>query len=124
MLSPMNAKCSRLPVGVKPHHNGSPGGLVNTRQQWSKYICGMLNSGLGGVLYGGIFDNGVVNGFMMSSYQRVHVALQLQEVLQRFEPQVPTGLVSVHFVPITEPFDQGVLGGECSTLQRNFPAKF
>ena len=53
----MNAKCSRLPVGVKPHHNGSPGGLVNTRQQWSKYICGMLNSGLGGVLFGGIFDD-------------------------------------------------------------------
>jgi len=99
----------RLPVGVKPHHSGSPGGLVNTRQQWSKYICGMLNSGLGGVLYGGIFDNGMVNGFMMSSYQRVHVALQLQEVLQRFEPRVPTELVSVQFVPIKEPFDKGIL---------------
>jgi len=98
----------RLPVGVKPHHKGSPGGLVNTRQQWSKYICGMINSGLGGVLYGGIFDNGEVNGFMMSQYQRVHVALQLQEVLQRFQPPVPPELVSVQFVPIQETFDQGV----------------
>ena len=99
---------SRLPVGVKPHHSGSPGGLVNTRQQWSKYICGMINSGLGGVLYGGIFDNGEVNGFMMSPYQRVHVALQLQEVLQRFQPPVPPELVSVQFVPVREPFDPGV----------------
>ena len=120
----MNAKYSRLPVGVKPHHSGSPGGLVNTRQQWSKYICGMLNSGLGRVLYGGIFDNGMVNGFMMSSYQRVHVALQLQEVLQRFEPRVPTELVSVQFVPIKEPFDKGVLRGEYSTLQHFLPVKF
>ena len=80
---------------------------MNTRQQWSKYICGMINSGLGGVLYGGIFDNGEVNGFMMSPYQRVHVALQLQEVLQRFQPPVPPDLVSVQFVPIREPFDQG-----------------
>ena len=98
----------RLPVGMKPHHSGNPGGLVNTRQQWSKYICGMINSGVGGVLYGGIFDNGEVNGFMMSPYQRVHVALQLQEVLQRFQPPVPPELVSVQFVLIQEPFDQGV----------------
>ena len=49
-----------------------------------------------------------VNGFMMSQYQRVHVALQLQEVLQRFQPSVPPDLVSVQFVPIQEPFDQGV----------------
>lgn len=122
MPSPMNSELSRLPVGVKPHHSGSPGGLVNTRQQWSKYICGMLNSGLGGVLYGGIFDNGMVNGFMMSSYQRVHVTLQLQEVLQRFQPQVPTELVSIQFVPIKEPFDKGVLRGECSIL-KHIPAK-
>jgi hypothetical protein len=40
----------------------------------------MLNTGLGGVLYAGIFDNGEVNGFMMSPYQRRHVALQLEEV--------------------------------------------
>ena len=98
----------RLPVGMKPHHSGNPGGLVNTRQQWSKYICGMINSGVGGVLYGGIFDNGEVNGFMMSPYQRVHVALQLQEVLQRFQPPVPPELVSVQFVLVQEPFDQGV----------------
>ena len=68
----------------------------------------MINSGVGGVLYGGIFDNGEVNGFMMSPYQRVHVALQLQEVLQRFQPPVPPELVSVQFVLVQEPFDQGV----------------
>ena len=34
---------NRLPHGVVPHHNGAPGGLVNTRQQWSKVSCGHLH---------------------------------------------------------------------------------
>ena len=29
--------------------NADPGKPVKTRQQWSKYLCGMLNSGRGGV---------------------------------------------------------------------------
>lgn len=29
------------------------GEFIKTRQQWSKYLCGMLNSGFGGILYGG-----------------------------------------------------------------------
>ena len=84
-------------------HKGRPGDLVCTRQQWSKYLCGMLNSGHGGVLYGGILDNGEVQGFMLSPYQRLHVVLQLQEVLDRFLPPVPPSLVSLQFVRIQEP---------------------
>ena len=57
------------------------GARIQTRQQWSKYLCGMLNSGLGGKLYGGILDNGVVSGFMMSQYQIQHVVEQLEEVM-------------------------------------------
>ena len=56
------------------------GELVRTRQQWSKYLCGMLNNGGGGKMYGGILDSGKVQGFMMSRYQIKHVVIQ---VLQR-----------------------------------------
>merc|ERR1719184_207155 len=71
------------------------GECLNTRQQWSKYLCGMLNSGMGGVLYGGILDNGEVNGFLMTEYQKLHVRLQLDEVFGRFTPPVPSSLYSV-----------------------------
>ena len=54
-----------------------------TRQEWSKYLCGMLNTGLGGTLYGGILDDGSVAGFLMSRYQQLHVMLALQEVFSR-----------------------------------------
>ena len=75
----------------------------------------MLNSGMGGVLYAGIFDNGEVNGFMLSAYQRLHIALQVQEVTQRFQPAVPAGLVTVQFVLMKEQMDkatEGVVGEE------------
>jgi len=83
--------------------NGRMGECLNTRQQWSKYLCGMLNSGMGGVLYGGILDNGEVNGFLMTEYQKLHVRLQLDEVFGRFTPPVPSSLYSVEFIPQLEP---------------------
>ena len=82
------------------------GDFYQTRQQWSKYLCGMLNSGSGGVLYGGILDNGEVNGFMMSPYQMDHVLLQLKDLFERFSPPVPNNLYKVEFIPQLEPFDE------------------
>jgi len=82
------------------------GELFRTRQQWSKYLCGMLNSGSGGVLYGGILDNGEVNGFMMSPYQMDHVVIQLDDLFERFSPPVPKSLYKVEFIPQLEPFDE------------------
>ena len=63
---------------------GGDGVYSTTRQQWSKYLCGMLNTGLGGILYGGIQDDGTVTGFMMSEYQQDHVRLQLEDLFERF----------------------------------------
>jgi len=82
------------------------GEMIKTRQQWSKYLCGMLNSGFGGVLYGGILDNGEVNGFMMSQYQIDHVIVQLDDLFERFSPPVPKNLYRVDFVPQIEPFEK------------------
>lgn len=55
------------------------GELVRTRQQWSKYLCGMINNGRGGKLYGGILDNGMIQGFMLSRYQIRHVVIQVHK---------------------------------------------
>jgi len=96
---------NRMPL-TKEWQNGKHGECLNTRQQWSKYLCGMLNSGQGGVLYGGILDNGEVNGFLMNEYQKLHVELQLDDVFGRFTPPVPKELYNVEFVPQIEP-DQG-----------------
>jgi len=82
------------------------GEFIKTRQQWSKYLCGMLNSGFGGILYGGIQDNGEAYGFMMSEDQKDHVILQLDDVFGRFDPPVARHFYQVKFVPVVEPFDR------------------
>eukprot|EP00092_Neocalanus_flemingeri_P020362 GFUD01022060.1.p1 GENE.GFUD01022060.1~~GFUD01022060.1.p1 ORF type:complete len:337 (-),score=65.47 GFUD01022060.1:454-1464(-) len=99
--------------------NGRMGECLNTRQQWSKYLCGMLNSGMGGVLFGGILDNGEINGFLMSEYQKLHVVLQLDEVLGRFTPPVPKDLYKVEFIPQIEP-DQGDFVADSTKIDPHF----
>lgn len=79
--------------------------LKRTRQQWSKYLCGMLNSGQGGTLYSGILDDGVVSGIMLTQYQKLHVELSLSDTLHRFNPPVPRNMWSLEFIPIMEPDD-------------------
>ena len=81
---------------------GEVGEYSTTRQQWSKYLCGMINTGLGGTLYGGIQDDGRVTGFMMSQYQQEHVMIQLEDVMERFDPPVLRDKYTVRFVPIVE----------------------
>ena len=82
--------------------NGPIGEYSNTRQHWSKYLCGMINTGVGGTLYGGIQDSGLVTGFMMSRYQKDHVIAHLQDVLERFDPPVFPDKYNVRFVPIVD----------------------
>ena len=77
----------------------------STRQQWSKYLCGMFNSGLGGTLYGGIQDNGTVTGFMLSSYQQDHVKVQLEDLFERFSPPVSSDQYTLRFVPVVDEGD-------------------
>ena len=88
--------------------NGPVGEYSNTRQQWSKYLCGMMNNGVGGTLYGGIQDDGLVTGFMLSQYQKEHVLIQLQDVFERFDPPVFSDKYSVRFVPIVDEGEEPV----------------
>ena len=41
------------------------------RAPLSRYLCGMLNTGLGGTFYLGVTDSGRVEGLLMSQYQKV-----------------------------------------------------
>ena len=49
-----------------------------TRQQISKHVCGMLNTGKGGSIHCGVLDDGRVEGFMLSQYQKDHFVLNVQ----------------------------------------------
>merc|ERR1719283_651381 len=69
-----------------------------TRQNVSKYACGMLNTPGGGLILLGILDDGRVAGFMMSKWQRDHFVLTVQETFKRFDPPVPEDLFRIHFV--------------------------
>jgi len=77
--------------------------MKRTRQQWSKYLCGMLNSGQGGTLYSGILDDGVVSGLMLTKYQQLHVELSLRDTLNRFNPPVSLDQWRLEFIPVLEP---------------------
>ena len=55
-----------------------------TRQPWSKYMAGFLNSGMGGTIYGGILDNGSVAGIALSPYQVAGVTVLFTVVVREF----------------------------------------
>lgn len=55
-----------------------------TRQPWSKYMAGFLNSGMGGTIYGGILDNGSVAGIALSPYQVAGVTVLFTAVVREF----------------------------------------
>lgn len=78
------------------------GKYLGTRQFISKYACGMLNSGQGGTIYMGVLDSGVVGGLMLTTYQKDHIILNISETFKKFEPQVPSHLYSVVFVPVKD----------------------
>lgn len=68
----------------------------------------MLNTGLDCTLYLGITDEGAVEGFMMSLYQKDHFELSLRDLLNNYFPPVPEHFISVNFVPIVDPGETGV----------------
>ena len=73
-----------------------------TRRHISKYCCGMLNTGKGGLILCGILDEGTVAGIMMSPFQRDHFVLSVQSEFAKFDPPVPPHLYSIGFVPVIE----------------------
>ena len=73
------------------------------RKSLSPYICGMLNTGLGGIMYLGVTDGGMVEGIMLSTFQKDHFKLALKDLLSRYNPKVPKHMVRVVFVPVVDP---------------------
>ncbi|CBY35984.1 unnamed protein product [Oikopleura dioica] len=63
-------------------------------------ICGFLNQGLGGTIYLGIRDSGQVTGLSLTPNEMDHLSLSVGDALERFNPVVTPGLVTVVFLPI------------------------
>ena len=75
---------------------------IPSKQNLSKYICGMLNSGKGGVVYLGILDDGSVEGLSLSRFQKHHVKLALLDMFDNFKPRVSREYFNVRFVEVME----------------------
>ena len=58
--------------------------MRKARATISKSICSMLNTGVISKIYLGVTDRGIVEGFMMSLYQRDHFQLALRDLMSKF----------------------------------------
>lgn len=76
--------------------------IVSARRSISRYICGMLNTDLGGTIFLGITDDARAEGFIMSLYQRDHFQLALRDLLSRYSPPVPDYMVRTCFIPVVD----------------------
>ena len=76
--------------------------IVHSRRPISGYLCGMLNTGLGGTFYLGVEDMGKVEGLMMSASQMEHVLLQIKDLFDSYQPPVPDHMYNVKFIPIVD----------------------
>ncbi|XP_075747869.1 schlafen-like protein 2 isoform X1 [Rhipicephalus microplus] len=72
----------------------------HSRQTISRTICAFLNTGRGGTIFLGILDNGEVNGLHLTEYQKDHLALSLETLMQRYKPAVPKHMYELRFVPV------------------------
>ena len=75
---------------------------VRARAPLSKTICGMLNTGLESTIYLGVDDLGTVHGLMLSLYQKDHFMVALRDLMNRYDPPVPSDRISVKFVPVLD----------------------
>lgn len=66
----------------------------------SRNINGFLNSGKKGTILIGVLDTGKVEGIPMSTLQKDHLLVCVEDCLRRFRPSVPEGLVKIAFVPV------------------------
>ena len=81
--------------------------LGRRRASISKSICAMLNTGLKSTLYLGVTDEGQVEGFAMTLYQRDHFLLSLQDLLDRYSPSPEPGKVETRFIPVIDEDEKG-----------------
>ena len=86
--------------------------MRKARATISKSICSMLNTGLKSTIYLGVTDNGTVEGFMMSLYQRDHFQLALRDLMSKFKPPCPDHVINIKFVPILDEDEDGIVSPE------------
>lgn len=72
----------------------------HSRQCISRTICAFLNTGLGGTIYLGVLDSGVVTGLHLTEYQKDHILLSLENLLTRYRPPVPAHMCELRFVRV------------------------
>lgn len=63
-------------------------------------LCGFLNTGVGGIVYCGVTDDGTVEGLRLTEYQKDHVLVAVQDVFSRFHPPVSSDRFSIRIVPV------------------------
>ena len=51
----------------------------------------------------GVTDQGVLEGICLSSYQKDHILLAVQDTLSRFQPPVTEDMYLVRFIPVITP---------------------
>ncbi|KAF6038973.1 hypothetical protein EB796_002716 [Bugula neritina] len=73
-----------------------------SRSPISKAINAFLNTGLGGVIYCGVTDDGVCKGLTFSPYQMDHMRVSIQDAMNNFQPSVPPHRWKLEFVPVVE----------------------
>ncbi|KAK2187982.1 hypothetical protein NP493_148g04045 [Ridgeia piscesae] len=73
-----------------------------TRGPVSKCLNGFLNNECGGTVYLGILDDGTVNGFSLTQFQKDHVRVSLDDLMERYHPPVEEHRYTVKFVPIVD----------------------
>ncbi|KAJ9595516.1 hypothetical protein L9F63_013281, partial [Diploptera punctata] len=78
---------------------------TRTRNAACRNLCGFLNTGLGGTIYIGILDKGVVQGVRLTQYQLDHLLLSLRDSLDNFSPPVPRFMYHTQIVPVLEAGD-------------------
>ena len=86
---------------VPASNGGFTNKLPRRRKAISDSICGMLNTGLKSTLHLGVTDEGQVEGFAMTLYQREHFLLSLQDLLERYSP-CPSKRVETRFIPVID----------------------
>ena len=86
--------------------------MRKARATISKSICSMVNTGLKSTIYLGVTDRGIVEGFMMSLYQRDHFQLALRDLMSKFKPPCPDHVINIKFVPILDEDEDGIVSPE------------
>lgn len=71
-----------------------------SRQPISRTLCSFLNTGIGGIIYIGILDNGKVTGINLTEFQKDHMNLALKSVVSQFSPPVYDYQYRIEFVPV------------------------